>query len=105
MMAAFGIFLQTQPVQAMIALPTPTPTPLTYPVMIFPSLTDGPGSGSDGTVPCDGQTGLGIGCDDPDDPDDANDYFEWGELANNKEHFLYLPDNANGKTPRLSLRW
>ncbi|HEY2973141.1 MAG TPA: HYR domain-containing protein [Pyrinomonadaceae bacterium] len=86
MLTAFAVLPKTQPVEArtvsanhvMQVDPTPTPGPESYSVL--PSDTDGPQN--DGSDPCDGQTGAGIGCDQPD---------EWGKHAINEEHLLYLP--------------
>jgi hypothetical protein len=94
-LAAFGIFHEVQPVEARTATanrvmpvdPTPTPCPEIglecY--EIKPSDTDGPNN--DGSDPC---PGTGIGCDVPDDIDP----LQWGNLAPNGEHFLYLPSDS-----------
>lgn len=58
------------------------PPPLAYPVNVLPSDTDG--ALNDGADGCNGQTGPGIGCDDD---------GEWGLAANNRVHYLYVPDD------------
>jgi hypothetical protein len=89
LLAIFGIFSGTQPVQATAAVPpmapvAPTPTPCPGPgpecYSVAPSDTDG----TAGTDDCDEIPNDAIGCDAP-EPEG------WGKDANNAEHLLYLP--------------
>lgn len=104
-LTVFGISGPVQPAQATVAPPatlavadpTPTPSPCLDGLVchhILPSETDGPLN--DGSDPCDGKTGPGIGCGGADQWGNENDTTDNGINDGNNdglniEHYLYLP--------------